>query len=220
MKQKRRPTNRKWIVLCEDDALVEYKALRDEILKRQGIENQTILGIITVFGVILGIALAQHVPLLFLFAYPPIAFIAACQWADRYYIVRLAGAYIRNGVEKKSKNIGWENVLKKRRYPLYRYVAYGTFVGTQLFAIIIYGLFMFTKIANNPPPAFSAEVRDIIKNQKLYDIDGKIKDATEKDMTMYIFGCVITICFSFLTYMVIWDTRKKSKKVEVELETG
>jgi hypothetical protein len=125
---------------------VEYKALRDEIVKRIGLRQQTLSITLTIAGVFLGIGVTTQAVAL---VYPPLAMFLAIGWAQNDLRIRHAATYIRDHLEAKTPHLGWETHVHQRREETrgraFRLVILshgGVFVLTQVVAIVI-GLLTF-----------------------------------------------------------------------------
>jgi len=92
----------------------EYKALRDEILKRVELQYQFMYLALFVLGTTLGLGL-QARALSLVLIYPLIAPFLAIAWAFNDYMIRLLGKYIKvrteSGVGKS--NMGWEHFFQE-----------------------------------------------------------------------------------------------------------
>lgn len=129
-------------------AEMEYASTRGEILKRIEMRQQIVSVTLTLAGIFLGVGLsAQSVALV----YPPLAMFLAFGWAQNDFRIRDLAKYIREQVEVKFTNGGYETYVdgqrrENRGLGSWRFVVLshgGIFLFTQLMAIGI-GLSQFT----------------------------------------------------------------------------
>jgi hypothetical protein len=118
--------------------LAEYNALRSEILKHMDIQNQLGTFNIIVFGTIAGIGFQNKIALLMLL-YPTLAMFLSIGWSHADYRAREIGLYIKKHIESAvgTNNIGWEHYLAANPRAVYYWATRGTFITTELLAIII-----------------------------------------------------------------------------------
>jgi len=92
----------------------EYKALRDEIVKRLELQYQFMYMALIILGTTLGLGLQARASSLVL-VYPLIAPFLAAAWAYNDYIVRLLGKYIKVRIESGvgKSNMGWEHFFQE-----------------------------------------------------------------------------------------------------------
>lgn len=126
---------------------MEYKTLRDEILKRMDLRHQMVSVTLTIAGAFLGFGLGTPGVVL---VYPPLAAFLAVAWAQNDYRVRQVSTYIREHHEKYLPGLGWETHMQAQRssggvgaWRLLLMSHGGIFLLTQLMAIGI-GLLKFT----------------------------------------------------------------------------
>ena len=120
---------------------VEYKALRDEILKRIEMRQQIISVTLTLAGIFLGVGLTRAtVPLI----YPPLAAFLALSWSQNDFRIRATAKYIREELEASVSGLGYETYVqraresKKEGLGAWRFIVLahgGIFLITQLMAI-------------------------------------------------------------------------------------
>lgn len=97
----------------DDYRLTEYKALRDEILKRFDIENQCLLFTVLLIGSTLTVGIASGRGLL-LAAYPVLASFIAYTSSFNTYRVGELGQYLRELEDKSRGSLGWESWLRSQ----------------------------------------------------------------------------------------------------------
>jgi len=135
---------------------MEYKTLRDEILKRIELRQQHIQITLGIAGAFLGFGL-QTSPSVALI-YPPIGTLLVLSWAQNEYRMRDISKYISNHIEKLISGLNWETYRKRKRATVKKknffqfivsyvwrslLVSYGgTFLITQLMAVLL-GYFKF-----------------------------------------------------------------------------
>jgi hypothetical protein len=91
---------------------MEYKALRDESLKRIELRQQLATITLTLAGVFLGVGLnTNQVALL----YPPLATFLAFGWSQNDIRIRDIGVFIREHYESTIPGLQWETFLAKQR---------------------------------------------------------------------------------------------------------
>ncbi len=125
-----------------DFLLVEYGALRDEILKRIELQHQTLsLGLVA-FGTLIPLGLQTLSPIVILL-YPIIILFLSASWAQSDLRTGQIGTYIRQSIEPVLSNekLGWENRHTKSVVigifgSLSMFSARGLFLVTQIFVVI------------------------------------------------------------------------------------
>lgn len=133
--------------LDHDKAMeLEYKALRDELLKRFELRQQVVSVTLAIAGALLGAGLIQRAqqptyPSVSLI-YPPIAALLALGWAQLDNRIRTLGVYIRDRIEKPTPGMGWETFVSQTRPRMgglpYVLISHGgVFLWTQLMAFAI-----------------------------------------------------------------------------------
>lgn len=133
--------------------VLEYKALRDELLKRFELRQQVVSVTLAIAGALIGAGIFQA-KMLYMpgtpnspspsiaLAYSPIALFLALGWAHLDDRVRILGSYIRERIEPKIPGLGWETYIdgkrpRVKRLP-YAFISHGgVFIWTQIVAIII-----------------------------------------------------------------------------------
>ena len=125
MSQQSLPTQ----VKTEDITLVatEYKALRDEIVKRLEFRYQIINLTLIVAGTFLTIGVQANMPASVLLVYPLLASFLIAAWAYNGVATLRIARYIRESIEQKVAGLEWETFLKEQAPQLPR--PYG-FLGT------------------------------------------------------------------------------------------
>jgi len=91
---------------------VEYRALRDESLKRIELRQQTVSIALTIAGVFLGVGIGTRAVAL---VYPPLAFALAIGWLQNDLRIKEIGDYIRLNLESRTPNLHWETTMHARR---------------------------------------------------------------------------------------------------------
>jgi len=142
----------------KNNIMLEYNALRDEILKRIELRQQIISITLVLLTAILSVTFAQEglkenfstlkIPSL-AFIYPPIATSLALGWIQHEYRINLLGYYIHEHIEKSIPCLGWEkhviiNTSEGSKLKWYYILLShgGVFIWTEIIAIIV-GIFMF-----------------------------------------------------------------------------
>lgn len=125
--------------------LAEYKALRDEILKRKETQHQFASFALIALSTVIAFGLQTKNATLILL-YPILAMFLAIAWANQDRSVMLIGAYIRSRIEPKvgKDNMGWEHFVyayyskaEKRVGSLNILAMRGIFLATELLAIFV-----------------------------------------------------------------------------------
>jgi len=142
----------------KNNMMLEYNALRDEILKRIDLRQEIISITLVLLTAILSATFAQkgleenfstlEIPSL-AFIYPPIATSLALGWIQHEYRINLLGNYIHEHIEKSIPGLGWEKyvVIKtsegsKLKWYYILLSHGGVFIWSEIIAIIV-GIFMF-----------------------------------------------------------------------------
>lgn len=118
----------------DDYVLAEYKALRDEILKRLDIEHQIVAITLLATGTFIGVGLqaASGTSTLVLLAQPILVVCLATIWGvHRRRIVEI-GLYIETCIERQHPALGWER--RKRVAPRVAY-ARRVFLATEILVL-------------------------------------------------------------------------------------
>ena len=120
----------------------EYKALRDEILKRVEFRYQLLNLTLISAGTLLGAGLnTNSAPVLLV--YPIVGAFLAAGWAHNGEAITTMVKYVREELEDAHTGLGWENYLLKHpdRHFLYRGLgliyAAGIFLTTQFIALML-----------------------------------------------------------------------------------
>jgi 8-oxo-dGTP diphosphatase len=129
----------------KNQVLNEYRALRDEILKRTELRTQVLTFTLIIAGTFFSIGAQKLVEPVVLLIYPILATFLAAIWAQLDNRIGEIGEYIRNTIELKVPGIGWENFIRteysKSKYLTQRKLASvsagGIFIFTQLLSIVI-----------------------------------------------------------------------------------
>jgi len=119
--------------------LVEYSALREEIVKRIELEYQLIYLSLATFGVICGLGLPARLSLVILL-YPLFAAFLAVGWVNSDHSIQCIANYIKSQIEVKfgEDETGWEHHFEHQRSNgLSALSVGGTFIGTSLVAILV-----------------------------------------------------------------------------------
>ncbi len=96
--------------------LLEYGALREEILKRVDLRHQILSITLTLAGVFLGIGLSDggaNAPIALV--YPALAALLAMGWGQNESRVRELATYVRQRLEPRIPGLGWETHMDSVR---------------------------------------------------------------------------------------------------------
>lgn len=123
-----------------DLTLAEYKALRDEIVKRIELRQHVIIATVTLAGVLLSIGMRWRSTMIVML-YPPIATLLAIAWVHHDKAIGAMGKFIHDKVEIRLEHYGWQrDKVSRRKAGKKRYspMAYcGAIIFTQITAIFI-----------------------------------------------------------------------------------
>jgi hypothetical protein len=133
---------------------LEYKSLRNEILKRIELRQQLIAISLTLAGIFLSVGLTTNLVVLI---YPPLAAFLALGWAQNDFRIRDIANYIRENLESSKNNLRYETYVQKMRKESnglgsWRIVVFshsGIFIFTQLMAV---GIELSKTTSLNYPP--------------------------------------------------------------------
>ena len=121
--------------------LTEYKALRDEIMKRIEFRYQIINLILIVSGTFLTVGIQASIPASVLLVYPILALFLICSWAHNGVTTLRIAKYVRECIEQKMAGLSWEAYVKEQ-FPQYQpfgslgfLSAAGLVITTQILAI-------------------------------------------------------------------------------------
>ena len=127
--------------------VLEYDALRDEILKRIELRQQFVSMTLTIAGVFLGVGVTTPAIAL---VYPTLAAFLAIGWMHNDDCIKDLATYIRRHIESSPLDLGWETYMQEKREKTrmrsWRFIITshaGIFMLTQLMAVGI-GLLKFT----------------------------------------------------------------------------
>ncbi len=140
-----------------DLVLVEYKALRDEIVKRIELRQHVIIAAVTIAGVLLSIGVRWQNTMVVMM-YPSIATLLAIAWVHHDKAIGAMGKFILKRVEDRLGHDGWQSKKQedreagKRRFAPMAHC--GIIALTQAMAIAI-GFFIFEQPETPEQPAFS-----------------------------------------------------------------
>jgi hypothetical protein len=120
-----------------DFLLAEYGKLRDEILKRTEIQHQLISLALVATGTFLAVESVTA-----RLAYPVLALFLSLAWVQNDIRIGQLGMYIREQVEGRLGNIGWEHFHAPMRDlgkigNLTRFASRGILCGTQFLIILV-----------------------------------------------------------------------------------
>ena len=136
-----------------DFLIVEYTALREEILKRTEIQHQLISIAVIASGSFL--SLIDKIPAKVFLAYPILALFLSGAWSQSDLRIRQIGKYIKEHIEERliEKKLlyaksGWEHVFPAlspvgKLGSLSQFISVGILIGTQILAVI---LFLFKRL--------------------------------------------------------------------------
>lgn len=91
---------------------VEYRALRDETLKRIELRQQTVSIALTIAGVFLGVGIGTRSVAL---VYPPLALFLAIGWLQNDLKIKQIADYIRTHLEIRTPNLYCETYMNEYR---------------------------------------------------------------------------------------------------------
>jgi len=129
---------------------MEFKELRNEILKRIELRQQVLVITLTIAGVIFGLGVKDnaagydnHIALI----YPPISLLMAMIWIIDDYNIQKAALYIHYRIERRLPALMWEKYTEHVTYGSKdKYIRFGTsfaycgiFIATQFIALLIGG---------------------------------------------------------------------------------
>lgn len=109
--------------------LEEFKALRDEILKRIDTRERIMQANLILLAAILTIAIENNNASALV--YPPIAAILTLIWEENEFNIRLLVVYIRTNLEISVSELGWEKwVAERRKSPIchFKYMLHSHYV--------------------------------------------------------------------------------------------
>jgi hypothetical protein len=156
---------------------LEYKALRDELLKRFELRQQVVSVTLAIAGALIGAGIFQAKILYagslngpspsIALAYPPIAALLALGWAHLDDRVRVLGSYIRERLEPNIPGLGWEgynwnNRPRVKRLP-YAFISHGgVFIWTQVVAMIVGALYCIRTQPKLDPLDYALLIIDVV----------------------------------------------------------
>lgn len=122
---------------------LEYQKLRDEIVSRIETRSQTILGVVTLAGILYAFGIENQNPAV-VFMYPIISLFLAASWSQNDISIKLLGKYIRDEIEPQMPGIRWQAWRKANSKSTTVYgirltslSAAGVFIITQAVALLI-----------------------------------------------------------------------------------
>jgi hypothetical protein len=121
-------------------AELEYRSLREEVLKRIEGRQQSLSITLTIAGAFVGVGWNAGSVVLLL--YPMIALLLAAGWAQNEIIIRQLNRYIREYLEGQVTVMGWERYSRQRMtetrlfgWPIDVLATGGIFIVTQFMAV-------------------------------------------------------------------------------------
>lgn len=123
--------------------MLQYAALREEILKRMEVQNQIISLMFIASGTLISVGLQFKSDTVML-ATPILAMFLATFWANHDVRIRQIGLYIRRYIEEEflEVNKGWEGIggtsgTKHMARQLSVFASQGIFIGTQVLSVLL-----------------------------------------------------------------------------------
>ena len=167
-----------------DFKLAEYKALREEILKRIEFQYQLVSLTLIIAGTMLALGLDPGSPHHILLVFPVIAVCLAGIWAHNIQAPRRISAYIQETIESRFNVGGWEGTIAKERYTV-----------SWSKGILSSGvIFLFTEL-----------VAVILGLLKIGDLESVLRDGV---LAVLVVCDVVSIV---LTLFLIWPTLRRKK---------
>jgi 8-oxo-dGTP diphosphatase len=142
------------------ELLVQFNTLRAEALERMSLRQQILTVALAGVG-IFSIGVTGEITLpIFLLLYPPLGLCLALAWSHHDVRTGEIGEYIMRYIEPHFAALNWEqfmrelyastNNISKR---LAEYASIGTFIGTEIAAIILAVSFQFLNLTTATPPS-------------------------------------------------------------------
>lgn len=131
----------------ESIILAEFSALRDEIVARINLRHQMLVVALTLLGLLMAFGVKEvkdkEISTLLFLLYPILCTFLAMGWSHTDYRLGELGTYIRETIETKLPEMGWEHCISassqpsKRSFKVQELSALGIFVGVEILSILV-----------------------------------------------------------------------------------
>jgi len=145
--------------ISKDELLVQFNALRAEVLERMNLRQQILtvaLAGVSIFSV--GVTGDIALPIFLLF-YPPLGLCLAIAWSHHDVRTGEIGEYLLRHIEPHFAALKWEKFMRELYTSkdnigkrMAEYASIGTFIGTEIAAIILAISFQFLNLTAAMPP--------------------------------------------------------------------
>lgn len=134
----------------KDEMILQYEALRSEVLARMNMRQQLMTMTIAGAGVFSVIVTGDIIRPIFLLLYPLLTLCIAIAWSHHDVRIGEIGDYIRQYIEPSFSGLQWEKFMRELYHgndsiskSMAEYAGLGTFIGTEVAAVILALLFQF-----------------------------------------------------------------------------
>lgn len=143
----------------KSELLVQYSALRDEILARMNMRQQILTVAVAGAGLFSVIVTGDIALPIFLLLYPPLGLCLAIAWSHHDVRSGEIGEYIRRNIEPHFSALQWEQFMRDLYFgkkniskSMAEYASLGTFLGTEIAVMILAVLFQIPNLTPITPP--------------------------------------------------------------------
>ena len=143
----------------KSELLVQFNALRSEVLARMGMRQQILTIAVAGAGLFSAIVTGDIALPIFLLLYPPLGLCLAIAWSHHDVRTGEIGEYIRRHIEPHFAALQWEQFMLDLYYGkknisknMAEYASIGTFIGTEMAAMILAVLFQIPSLTALTPP--------------------------------------------------------------------
>lgn len=146
----------------KSELLSQFNTLRDEILARMNMRQQILTIAVAGAGLFSAIVTGDIALPIFLLLYPPLGLCLAIAWSHHDVRTGEIGEYIRRHIEPHFAALQWEQFMhdlyfgkKNISKNMAEYASIGTFMGTEIAAMILAVLFQIPNLTSLTPPGSS-----------------------------------------------------------------
>jgi 8-oxo-dGTP diphosphatase len=145
--------------ILKAELLVQFNTLRAEILERMNMRQQILTVALAGVG-LFSISVTGEITLpIFLLLYPPLGLCLAIAWSHHDVRTGEIGEYIFRHIEPHFAALNWEKFMRELyasrnniSKSMAEYASMGTFIGTEIAAIILAVSFQFFNLTTDMPP--------------------------------------------------------------------
>ncbi|MEZ4646209.1 MAG: NUDIX hydrolase [Chloroflexota bacterium] len=145
--------------ILKAELLIQFNALRDEIISRMNMRQQILTATIAGAGFFTTVAAGVAAVPIILLLYPPLGLFLAIAWSHHDVRTGEIGEYIRRNIEPHFPALTWEQFMRDLYFGKNRisksmaeYASMGTFIGTEIAVMILAVVFQIPNLTPATPP--------------------------------------------------------------------